>query len=102
MEGPQEIEEMTSEKRHDRMDDATARRRANRNDAAAWMTRPRGKAECRMMRPHERRDHVTCAICIICRIAGGNFGPHFDPVFGPEKYTRAREHAETRKNIHSA
>ena len=27
---------------------------------------------------------------------GGNFGPRFDPVFGPETQNKAREHAETK------
>ena len=53
MEGTQEIKEMTSGKRRGRMDDATAWKRAICIDAAAWTTRPRGKAETRMTLPHE-------------------------------------------------
>ena len=55
MEGTQEIEKMTSEKQRGRMDDATAQRRSNRSDAAAWMTRPRE------MEKHERRGGVDDA-----------------------------------------
>ena len=41
-EGTQEFEEITSEKWRGRMAHATARRSANRSDAAAWFARPRG------------------------------------------------------------
>ncbi|QHO12221.1 uncharacterized protein DS421_15g505030 [Arachis hypogaea] len=45
------------------------------DDANAWMTRSAESA----------------------KFSGGDFGPCFDPVFGPKKQIRAREHAEIRE-----
>ena len=53
IEGTQEIEEMTSEKRRGRMVHATARIGNCTSDAKEWTTRPRGKAKRRMTRTRE-------------------------------------------------
>ncbi|QHO20492.1 Retrotransposon gag protein [Arachis hypogaea] len=75
---------------------ATARIGNCTSDAKAWTTRTRGKAKHWMTRSRDMRDLQN-----LQNLLGVIFGPCFDPFFDPEKHIRAREHADTRDNIHS-
>ena len=59
IEGTQEIEEMTSEKRRGRMAHVTTRNGGNRSDALTCLTRTRGFEVARVMRMRGRRARVV-------------------------------------------